>query len=193
MDGSIPYSNFVQWSIAGDEQLESNTLRLTKLLRVVRIVRLLYVACSDRHSWRAYAVADRSARGCHFHSKLLRLLKLMKVMGKWTESNSHSADVIKLVKFVVLIFSMAHTCACGWMLVANLEKDPEGWYGVLATASAQACIFVDVCVFRRYDTDSWPIRHNAPLNDPSRMYLLSAYWYVATRGCASCASARSLR
>lgn len=42
--------------------------------------------------------------------------------------NRHAADALKLVKFVVLIFFMAHTCACGWMLVATLEKEEDGSY-----------------------------------------------------------------
>lgn len=50
----------------------------------------------------------------------------------------------KLGKFVVLIFFLAHTCACGWMLVANLEKDQT--YDVYVGRRQRDTVPMLVCV-----------------------------------------------
>ena len=55
--------------------------------------------------------------------KLLRMFRLMRVITRWeNDSTSGSSGAIRMGKFVMLIFLMAHIAACIWMGVAELER-----------------------------------------------------------------------
>ena len=87
---------------------------------------------------------------------------------------------MKLCKFVLTIFFMAHACGCVFMLIANLEKDDDGQCVSWLAHCAVECLLGDVTRFsaRRFHIDSWPTRHGEDTSSRGRLYLVALYWYV---------------
>ena len=108
----------------------NRTLKGMRMLRAVKIIRLM---------------------------KVLRVFKLMRSMSQWESgSSSVSSKAVRVARLFLLIFLLAHICACGLMGVANLDR----YYLDEARCGA---------VLRPSEEDEWTAIARGPLEWSLRM------------------------
>jgi len=121
--------------------IRGNIQTLAKLLRIARIARLI---------------------------KLLRLARVVNLMTQWEDNSHHSMKhtTLKLLKFLSLVFIIAHVIACAWVGICNMyrsgyDRSFENYYG--------------------YPEDCWMVRFQSTYATPNgTRYLRALYWAFTT-------------
>mmetsp|Transcript_18219 Transcript_18219/g.23567 ORF Transcript_18219/g.23567 Transcript_18219/m.23567 type:complete len:1047 (-) Transcript_18219:239-3379(-) len=90
--------------------------------------------------------------------KIFRLMKLMKAMSDWERKDSMSLTLSRFLKFVVLVFLIAHISACSWMATTILERHPNG----------------------EYSEKSWIVVEAMEDEPKDVLYLICLYWAFTT-------------
>jgi len=127
-----------EWIIAASPTRSNHFSKVAWLLKIARIARLL---------------------------KLLRLVKLLSNMSQWENSSVYWTTVLRLAKFLALVFFTAHIAACIFMGIANTYRSPphtyENYYG--------------------YNEFSWPVRFQDTWEKrDGEQYLRALYWAFTT-------------
>jgi len=98
--------------------------------------------------------------------KLLRVLKLYRMMSNWEDQDSSRAATQRLLKFLCIVFLMAHIAACMWMGVATFYRDQ---YEI-----------DNLDMFYGFHPESWVVRENCYEKDKLELYLFTLYWSFTT-------------
>jgi len=98
--------------------------------------------------------------------RLLKIFRVIKVLGSWEESHETSMTTLRMCKFFILIFIIAHTVACFFVGIANYYRTSNDWsfenyYG--------------------YNQKSWVVRFAHTWEEPRLViYLRALYWAFTT-------------
>jgi len=127
----IPYSIIAMAveSSAGAEAAES--LSQLKILRVIRLLRL---------------------------AKLLRVVRASRMLKRWETKLALSYAMMTLIKFAILVSTLAHWIACGLAIVPQLE----------------------MAVTHNKFPDNWLVSNGLDGADASEKYLRATYWAIMT-------------
>eukprot|EP00638_Chattonella_subsalsa_P018691 CAMPEP_0117868362 /NCGR_PEP_ID=MMETSP0950-20121206/8602_1 /TAXON_ID=44440 /ORGANISM="Chattonella subsalsa, Strain CCMP2191" /LENGTH=493 /DNA_ID=CAMNT_0005720249 /DNA_START=567 /DNA_END=2044 /DNA_ORIENTATION=- len=98
--------------------------------------------------------------------KLLRVLKLYRMMSNWEDQDSSRAATQRLLKFLCIVFLMAHIAACMWMGVATYYREPSA--------------IDDPDLFYGFHHGSWVVREWCHEKTKLELYLFTLYWSFTT-------------
>jgi hypothetical protein len=127
----IPYSII---SMAVESSMGGAAAETVGQLKILRIVRLLRLA------------------------KLLRVVRASRMIKRWETKLALSYGMMSLIKFAILVTTLAHWIACALAIVPQLE----------------------MATFDNNFPDSWLVANGLDDSDPGTQYLYATYWAIMT-------------
>jgi len=128
---SLPLTAVLVWCGAFQGASTAQYAKIPRIMRVLKIVRMM---------------------------KLFRLFKLMKIMSQWKEQTDLLSNIVRIGRFIVLIFLLAHISGCAWFTTASFNRWRNG----------------------TFSDGSWVYRYEMEFDDDIRLYLFSFYWALTT-------------
>jgi hypothetical protein len=103
--------------------------------------------------WQDVTVGGVSIVLCVRLLRLLRVVRMFVVFGRWEQQTWSNAGYLRIARLVAAIILVLHVVACAWFVVPVMEGLPA---------------------------DSWPVREDIAGVDVTSQYIRSLYWVIVT-------------